>query len=328
MAVGVMCGLLAGALWGLIFLFPRLVPEFSAAEQMIGRYLAFGLMSCLLTWPIWRVLRQRLTRADIHVLLKLSLVGNVLYFFCVALAVRWAGIAPASLIVGILPISITLAGIWWRPDSSAVHEALPLRQLFWPLILAAAGIVCINIDAFHHAALESRTPLQVMFGLLAALAALASWTYFAVANARYLQSEQHFSSHEWNHLTGLTTGAWVLILLPLVSVWSLAQPASLEPRPWGFFIIMCIVVALGASVIGAALWNMASRRLPITLSGQLIVSETVFALCYGFVHAQRWPRILEWAAIVMLIAGVCWAVKKHAVPAGLTHNAVIDGEMR
>jgi len=91
---------------------------------------------------------------------------------------------------------------------------------------------------------------------------------------------------------------------------------------------MCIVVALGASVIGAALWNMASRRLPITLSGQLIVSETVFALCYGFVHAQRWPRILEWAAIVMLIAGVCWAVKKHAVPAGLTPNAVIDGEMR
>jgi EamA domain-containing membrane protein RarD len=53
MAVGVMCGLLAGALWGLIFLFPRLVPEFSAAEQMIGRYLAFGLMSCLLTWPIF-----------------------------------------------------------------------------------------------------------------------------------------------------------------------------------------------------------------------------------------------------------------------------------
>lgn len=325
MAVGVMCGLLAGALWGLIFLFPRLVPEFSAAEQVAGRYLAFGLMSCLLTWPVWRHLRQRLTRADIHALLKLSLVGNVLYFFFVALAVRWAGVAPASLIVGILPITITLLGAWWIPQTPSPQRHLPLGQLFLPLLLVLAGIVCVNLDVFHYAALESRTQVQVGLGVVAALAALACWTYFAVANAHHLQLHRHFSSHEWNHLTGVMTGFWVLILLPLVG---LTSPETPNPRSWGFFVLMSCVVALGASVIGAALWNMASRRLPITLSGQLIVSETLFALLYGFLHAHRWPRPLEWAAVFLLIGGVCWAVKKHAANASLSHNTLIDGDTR
>jgi drug/metabolite transporter (DMT)-like permease len=114
-------------------------------------------------------------------------------------------------------------------------------------------------------------------------------------------------------------------LLPLVG---LTSPETPNPRSWGFFVLMSCVVALGASVIGAALWNMASRRLPITLSGQLIVSETLFALLYGFLHAHRWPRPLEWAAVFLLIGGVCWAVKKHAANASLSHNTLIDGDTR
>ncbi len=324
MGVGVICGLLAGALWGLIFLFPRLLPEFSAAEQMTGRYLAFGFVSCLLCWPVWRQLRLRLTRADVNALLKLSLVGNVMYFFCVALAVRYAGVAPASLVVGILPITITLASAWRPPYSALPHPPLALKQLLWPMVVVAAGLVCINVDAFQHAKLEFRTYTQVALGVTSALAALACWTYFAVANARYLQTQRHFSSHEWNNLTGLMTGAWALILLPWVMS---SSPESATPRPWNFFILMCFTMALGASVIGAALWNVASRRLPITLTGQLIVSETVFALLYGFVHAQRWPRLLEWAAVMLLICGVWWAVKRHAAAPSLAHNAKTDGDI-
>ena len=69
---------------------------------------------------------------------------------------------------------------------------------------------------------------------------------------------------------------------------------------------------LGASLIGNNLWNIASRRLPLTLSGQMIVFETLFALAYGFVFDHRWPRPLEIAAIVLLMAGVAWSVRLHA----------------
>jgi hypothetical protein len=52
---------------------------------------------------------------------------------------------------------------------------------------------------------------------------------------------------------------------------------------------------------------------PMTLSGQLILFETLFALLYGFIYQQRLPRLLESAAIVLLIAGVLWSVRVHAV---------------
>jgi drug/metabolite transporter (DMT)-like permease len=40
-------------------------------------------------------------------LARLSLVGNLLYFILLAAAIQLVGIAPASLIVGVLPVTIT-----------------------------------------------------------------------------------------------------------------------------------------------------------------------------------------------------------------------------
>jgi drug/metabolite transporter (DMT)-like permease len=73
------------------------------------------------------------------------------------------------------------------------------------------------------------------------------------------------------------------------------------------------LLALGASVIGNQLWNIASRKVPVTLSGQLILFETLFALLYSFIYHQRLPRGLEVAAIVLLTAGVLWSVRVHAL---------------
>jgi hypothetical protein len=44
----------------------------------------------------------------------------------------------------------------------------------------------------------------------------------------------------------------------------------------------------------------------------MIVFETLFALAYGFVYDDRWPRPLEIAAIALLIVGVGWSVRLHA----------------
>ena len=49
----------AGALWGLVFLAPEIVPGFSPLEQAVGRYLAYGLMSVLLVAPRWRAIPTR-----------------------------------------------------------------------------------------------------------------------------------------------------------------------------------------------------------------------------------------------------------------------------
>ncbi len=60
---------------------------------------------------------------------------------------------------------------------------------------------------------------------------------------------------------------------------------------------VCVGVAVLASIVGNALWNKMSRFLPLTLVGQMILFETVFALIYGFLWERRLPTPLESAAL-------------------------------
>lgn len=302
---GVLCGLLAGAFWGTIFVMPRWLAEFSPMELALGRYLAYGLITLLLLAPRLRGLLRRLTRDDCKVLLRHALAGNIVYYLLLSTGVQLAGVAAASLIIGLLPLSVTLLG---RRD----HGALPLRQLAWPLALVLAGIVCINVDVFTHARGASQPWTTVALGMLCAFGALLCWTWYAVDNARFLKRNPHFSGAEWSGLYGLSTG--VVALLMGVAVLALGGIGE-QARDWLRFWSVVTLVALGASVIGNQLWNIASRRVPVTLSGQLLLFETLFGLLYGFLHQHQTPRPLEWTAIVLLIAGVAGSVWMHARPA-------------
>jgi drug/metabolite transporter (DMT)-like permease len=253
-------------------------------------------------------LLSKLTRADLVALVKLALVGNLLYYLLIATAVQTVGIAPASLIVGILPVTVTLAG---RRD----HGAIDLKRLLWPLAMVVAGVVCINVDVFRDASGgASPNLLAKLGGLACAVGGLASWTWYAVVNARYLQANAHFNGNEWSVLWGIVTGLLGgavcigVLLLPAGTV-----QASVSGARWQAFWIVSLALATAGSWLGNMLWNAAARRLPLTLSGQMIVFETFFALIYGFVYDQRWPRPLEVAAGVLLLAGVCWSVRLHSL---------------
>lgn len=306
---GVIYGVLAGAIWGFIFLAPRLLPDFSPLLLSAGRYVMYGAVSVVAAASGWRGLIERLTRADLLALMKFALIGNLLYYVLIASAVQLVGVAPVSLIIGILPVTVTLAG---RRDRGAIN----LGRLVWPLALVVAGVLCVNIDIFSST--TSGSALSHATGVLCAVGALASWTWYAVVNARYLQAHAHFTGNEWSALWGVVTGAlgalmW-LAFLALPAGW--VQPA-VAPHRWEVFWIVCFALAFGGSWVGNMLWNATSRLLPLTLSGQMIVFETLFALLYGFVYDHRYPRGFEIAAIVLLLAGVLWAVRQHAVPANV-----------
>ncbi|KQP17802.1 DMT family transporter [Pseudorhodoferax sp. Leaf267] len=297
---GVFFGIAAGAAWGLVFLAPELVPMFSPLQLSAGRYLAYGLIAAVLVLPRWRQLAAQMGRAEWKALFWLSILGNILYYVLLATAVQQGGMAMTSLVIGFLPVAVTVIG-------SRGDGAVPLRRLGWSLVLGMAGIGCI---AWQSLATASAAPLATrVLGFVCALGALASWTGYAVANSRWLGRLSQVSAHDWSLLTGVVTGAQALVLaIPAFWFTASAPHASAE---WLRFIGVSAGVALLCSVMGNAFWNQASRLLPLTLIGQMIVFETLFALLYGFLWEARWPTLLETAAMVLITSAVLSCISAH-----------------
>jgi drug/metabolite transporter (DMT)-like permease len=304
--LGAGAGILAGAFWGLVFLAPELARGFPPLQLSAGRYLAYGLFAAVLVAPSWRRLVRALTWKEWRALAWLSFTGNIIYYVFLANAVQSGGVAMTSLVIGLLPIAVTLAG-------SRDRHAVPLRQLLPSLALSAAGLLCISWQSLTAAHGQGSA-----FGLLCAVGALASWTIYAIGNSRWLARLNHVSAHEWNLLTGVVTGAQALLLA--VPAFQLT-PVSHASSDWLWFAGVVSAVAIFCSVLGNGLWNCATRLLPLTLIGQMIVFETLFALLYGFVWEARWPTTLESAAMVLLILGVLSCASAHrpraAQPSGM-----------
>src|ERR1700693_1930304 len=72
MWLGVLCGLLAGAMWGMVFIVPKLLPAFSPWELALGRYLAYGLIALAVMLPRLRRVFGKLGRADYIALMRQS----------------------------------------------------------------------------------------------------------------------------------------------------------------------------------------------------------------------------------------------------------------
>lgn len=308
MALGIACGVGAGALWGLIFIAPELTREFSPLQQSIGRYLAYGVLSLLLIGPRWRAVTRGLGARAWLGLAWLALCGNVLYYVMLSSAVKAGGVTLTSLILGFVPVAVTLVG-------SRDRGAVPLPRLVPSLLLCAAGAVCIGWQAV--AAPQNGDlggdPAVRLLGAGFALGALALWTLYAIGNARWLGRMNGVSAHDWSLLVGVMTGAQSLALIPLALLLDRWDQGA---EPWLRFAAVSAGVAVLCSIFGNALWNRMSRLLPLTLVGQMILFETVFALIYGFAWEQRLPTAMEAAAFVLVVASVLSCIAAHRPPKG------------
>ncbi|PZS94104.1 DMT family transporter, partial [Stenotrophomonas maltophilia] len=210
MALGIANGVAAGALWGVVFLAPAVLQSFNALQLSAGRYLVYGLIAVALLLPRWKRLAPKLGRAEWIGLLWLSLAGNLVYFLLLATAVQWAGGAAASLIVGLIPVVVTLVGV-------REQGAVPLKQLLPALGLCVLGVALVGWEALmsEHLATPWR---QRLIGLLCAFGALFSWALYSIGNSRWLARRPDLSSHDWSLLTGVTTGGLALLLVPMAFI--------------------------------------------------------------------------------------------------------------
>lgn len=296
---GVASGVVAGALWGTVFLAPKIAPEASPMMLTAGRYLAYGLIAALLIAPRWRRVTAALDWKAWRALAWLSLTGNIVYFVFLVVSVHFAGVGASALIVGMVPVVVAL---WGLKDK----HAPPLSRVAPPIAVAAMAVGLIGWESLSPGG-GGPDGVQTLIGLACAFAALVSWSAFAVGNSRWMGRLPDVSPHEWSLLTGVVTGAFALLLaVPAVltmGVWS--------GEAWVRLIGVSVGVAIFASIIGNAFWNQASRLLPLTMLGQMIVSETLFAFLYGFLWEGRGPTVIEIVAMILMVVSVVWCVRAH-----------------
>jgi drug/metabolite transporter (DMT)-like permease len=296
--LGIAFGIVAGALWGTVFVAPQLAHDFTGLQLAAGRYLVYGAISAALLLPRWPSLRGWMEPRHWRALVGLSLLANIIYYVALATAVQWGGVAMASLVIGFLPVAVTVVG-------SRAAGAVPLRRLLPSLGFSAIAIVCIGWQALEgHGEFEWRR----VAGFVFAVTALVSWTIYALRNARWLHALPHVSAHDWNLLTGLVTGALSLLLVPAALYFDSSTHTS---GAWWRFTAISAGMALFASILGNGFWNRMSRLLPLTLVGQMILFETLFALLYGFIWEARLPVATEWIAMACVGLSVLSCLHAH-----------------
>lgn len=291
-----------------------MLPGYPAAILSVGRYVAFGLIAVALAWPARAALR-RLSRADWAEAARLSLVGNLLYYGCLAAAIQTAGVPLPTMLIGTLPVVIAVS-------ANLAERTLAWRRLAPSLAVILAGIVLVN-----QAELE-RVPagdamLRQGLGALLAIGAVACWTWYPIRNARWMRANPAFSPATWATAQGLTTLPLALAGWALAAAWHTLWPLHAGPDaafdfPLGSeptrFVLLMATLGLAASWLGTLLWNQASRLLPTSLVGQLIVFETLSALAYAFIWRGEAPAPTAAAGIALLVLGVVIGVRSIQAP--------------
>ena len=308
--VGVGCGLGAGAMWGLVFLAPKFAPDASPMLMSAGRYLAYGLLAAALLAPRWIKVAPLLDAKAWRALAWLSLAGNIVYYLFLVVGVHFAGVAASALIVGMVPV---LVAVWGLKD----RDAPPLRKVGPPILLAALAVGLIGWESLSREALN-RDVGQGLIGLGCALAALVSWSAYAIGNSRWMARLPQVSAHDWSLLTGVVTGGFAVLL----AVPAVVEASGQSGDQWARLAAASMGVAILASIVGNAFWNQASRLLPLSMLGQMIVFETLFAFAYGYLWEGRGPTVTEIVAMVMMVVSVLWCVRAHRTSA----VAVVDGD--
>lgn len=308
--IGVACGLGAGAMWGLVFLAPKVAPDASPMLMSAGRYLGYGIIAALLLAPRWKRVAALLDARAWRALAWLSLAGNIVYYLFLVVSVHFAGVAASALIVGMVPVVVV---VWGLRDP----DAPPLRKVGPPILLAAFAVALIGWESLSREG-QGRDAVSVLIGLGCGLAALLSWSAYAVGNSRWMARLPQVGAHDWSLLTGVVTGAFALLL----AVPALLGAGEATAEQWTRLAAVSVGVAVLASIVGNAFWNQASRLLPLSMLGQMIVFETLFAFLYGYLWERRGPTAVELVAMALMIISVVWCLRAH----GSSAVAVVEGD--
>ncbi|MCW5654853.1 DMT family transporter [Hydrogenophaga sp.] len=296
MWIGLGAGALAGALWGLVFIAPRMSAGYSTVDLAAGRFMVYGLVS-VAHLALTDGLRSRPSPAQALAALGMSVLGFTGYYALLAFAIRNAGTELPTLIIGTIPLWVTVLG---KPQDLRLSALLP------GIALTILGLLLMASAQAPDASGQSATGHWV--GLGATALALAFWVAFSLLNSRWLAAHPDLGATRWTNWLGIGAGLGGLALW-----WTAGSPIEVlaqQPRLLEL-VLLVAVLGVGSTWLATVCWNVASQRLSASLCGQLILCETLFALLYSFTWDQRYPSVAQVTACVLFTAGIVASVRAH-----------------
>lgn len=304
MFLGLLFALGACFVWGWIFIIPEFLHDFTGIEVVLGRYLMYGTLSAVLLFRKGFTNLGRYSSRAWSMAFIFALLSNILYYFGIVAGLRFASPPITVLIIGMAPIVIAVYGNW------SVRE-ISYRSLVIPFVCIVVGMAFVNATEVDWS-FSSYTLQQYLVGLLGILTALLAWSWYAVNNARFLKRNPHIPSSEWATVIGVGTLAWTVVLGVLFSLvlnqeFQVSKFFSWNPSTAQYF-MGTFVLGVLCSWLGCFLWNRASSYLPVSLMGPILIFETLFGLLFVFIFQKRFPSVLEFLGVAIMLSGILLSV--------------------
>jgi drug/metabolite transporter (DMT)-like permease len=295
--------ILACFFWGLVYTVPLYISGFNSIEIALGRYFCYGLVSFILMILFchkspWSIPLKIWWRACYF-----TLLANFCFYTSLIMGMRLSSPSVITLILGLGPITIAFFGSWLLGENQ-------IKKLITPSLLILMGLTLVNFESIMLDPI-SGTADKYIFGLFCGFISLSAWTWFVLANLQFLEQHPEITASDWTLIIG--TATFFLSILGFFLLFIFYDSHMIDK----FFIINenFISYILGISILGVFssgfglyLWNYATLSVPISLSGQLTIFETIFGLIFIYIARQSLPTNLESVGIFCMLLGIIGGV--------------------
>lgn len=300
MFLGLLFAISACFLWGLIFVVPYYLADYSLVEVVLGRYFTYGVLSALLFFSSGFSRIKRYNGRAWAAAFAFGLVSNLFYYLGLVAGLRFLSPTLTVLLVGLAPLGIAFYGNWHSKD-------LAFRSLVIPALSISLGLILVHATEVDWS-FQGRSSGQIVLGFFGVMTALMAWVWYAVQNARFLKKNQNILPSEWATVMGVATLFWTLLIGGILAV-GLKEEVNLSK----FFVLSSATLRyfVGASILGVLcswvgcyLWSRASVYLPLFLMGPLLVFEVLFGLLFVYLYKGVLPSGIETLGVATMIGGI------------------------
>ncbi len=285
-SIGLIAALFAAATWGMVGIFVRWLPGWSAFAVLSSRFLvatAVMLPIVLLTPSIRADFTRSLRIAPIWWLSSLAIGSS----FLGTTAFQMAPVGEVTLLFTTSPLFIIAYKYVMRLDIK--------RGEGWGILIATTGVIIILLPQLSG---DRAISWQTILGYLLALGAAAMVTLYTVLFDTFANRGIAPKSINIVFMTCLLGG--VLFLLCTILFTNLSLETSIDRQE--------ILVLLGLGIFSTALpffcYTVAAQKLPLVLATSILLLEPMFAVLFASIALREIPSL--WFGIGSILVFWGW----------------------